>query len=52
MTKIDIALYLGMSLESLSRRLTKLQSQGVIHDHARYLEFCNIKKLMLSMARP
>jgi len=52
MTKIDIALYLGMTPESFSRGLTELQSQGVIHNHNRYLKFCNAKKLMLSIARP
>ena len=52
MTKVDIALYLGMTPESLSRRLTKLQSQGVIHNHKRYIEFCDAKKLMLSIAKP
>ena len=52
MTKIDIALYLGMSPESLSRILTRLQSQGVIHNHPRYIEFRNAKKLMLSIAKP
>jgi len=52
MTKIDIALYLGMSPESLSRRLTRLQRQGVIHNHPRYIVFCNTKKLILSIARP
>ena len=52
MTKIDIAHYLGMSPESLSRRLTKLQNQGVIRNNLRYLEFCNTKKLMLSIAKP
>ena len=52
MTKIDIALYLGMSPESLSRGLTKLQSQGVIHNHPRYIKCCNARKLMLSIAKP
>ena len=52
MTKTDIAHYLGMSPESLSRRLTKLQNQGVIRNNLRYLEFCNTKKLMLSIAKP
>jgi len=52
MTKIDIALYLGMTPESLSRILAKLQSKGVIHNHPRYIEFCNAKKLILSIARP
>ena len=52
MTKIDIAFYLGMTPESLSRGLTKLQSQGVIHNHKRHIEFCDTKKLILSIAKP
>lgn len=51
MTKTDIARYLGMSPESFSRGLTKLQSQGLIHNHPRYIEYLNAKKLMLSIAR-
>lgn len=52
MSKIDIALYLGIRPESLSRILTRLQSQGVIQNSPRYIEFCNAKKLMLSIAKP
>jgi len=52
MAKTDIAAYLGMSPESFSRGLTELQSQGVIHNHYGYLEFCNARKLMLSIAKP
>jgi len=52
MTKIDIALYLGIRPESLSRILTRLQSRGVIQNSTRYIEFCNTKKLMLSIAKP
>jgi CRP/FNR family transcriptional regulator len=51
MTKTDIARYLGMSPESFSRGLTKLQNQGLIHNHPRYIEYLNAKKLMLSIAR-
>jgi len=52
MTKIDIALYLGMTPESFSRGLTKLQSQGVIRNHLRHIECRNTKKLMLLIAKP
>ena len=39
MTKLDIALYLGIRPESLSRILTRLQSRGVIQNSPRYIEF-------------
>jgi CRP/FNR family transcriptional regulator, anaerobic regulatory protein len=52
MAKIDIALYLGMTPESLSRGLTKLQRQGVIRNHLRHIECRNTRKLMLLIAKP
>jgi CRP/FNR family transcriptional regulator len=42
MTKTDIASYLGIRPESVSRALTNLQRQGVIRNHLRYIEINDI----------
>lgn len=46
MTKRDIALFLGMSPESLSRILKKLEAQGMINNHFKHIEFRDIKQVM------
>lgn len=38
MSKGDIACYLGLRPESLSRALTKLQSEGIIRNHAKSID--------------
>jgi len=49
MTKRDIAYFLGMSPESLSRNLKELEAQGVINNHFNHIDFRNIKQIMHSI---
>ncbi|MCP3866803.1 MAG: helix-turn-helix domain-containing protein [Gammaproteobacteria bacterium] len=42
MTKGDIASYLGLRPESLSRALRKLQSRGIIRNHGKRVEVLNV----------
>jgi len=49
MTKRDIAFFLGMSPESLSRILTGLEAQGLINNHFNNIEFRDIKQVMHSI---
>jgi len=49
MTKRDIAFFLGMSPESLSRILKELEAQGVINNHFNHIEFRDIKQIMHSI---
>ena len=48
MTKRDIAFFLGMSPESLSRILKELEAQGVINNHFNHIVFRDIKQIMHS----
>ena len=45
MSKADIASYLGLRPESLSRALSKLQRGGLIRNHARKIDFLDIDAL-------
>lgn len=45
MSKTDIASYLGIRAESLSRALADLQKQGVIHNCLRYIEINDVNSL-------
>jgi len=49
MSKGDIASYLGMRPESVSRALRNLQNQGVIHNHLKSIEIkdLNVAKKMI-----
>tara|TARA_R110000787_G_scaffold26204_2_gene73492 strand:- start:1131 stop:1700 length:570 start_codon:yes stop_codon:yes gene_type:complete len=49
MTRIDIANYLGMAIETISRLLTKMHSQGIIKVNNRQITLCNIKHLKESL---
>ena len=49
MTKRDVALFLGMSPESLSRNLKELESQGMINNYFNHIEFRDIKQIMHSI---
>ena len=46
MSKGDIASYLGLRPESLSRALGKLQSNGIIRNHAKKIEFLDIEAVL------
>ncbi len=46
MSKGDIASYLGLRPESLSRTLTKLQNDGIIRNHTKKIEFLDIKAIL------
>jgi CRP/FNR family transcriptional regulator len=43
MTKGDIASYLGLRPESLSRALSRLQNEGLIRNHAKEIELLNVE---------
>ena len=45
MTRSDIGNYLGLAVETVSRLVTRLQKQGLINTHERYLEITNLKQL-------
>lgn len=51
MSKGDIASYLGLRPESLSRVLTKLQSDGIIRNHTKKIEFLDIKAILQQVCR-
>ncbi|MCG8426692.1 MAG: cyclic nucleotide-binding domain-containing protein [Chromatiales bacterium] len=46
MSKGDIASYLGLRAESLSRALTRLQKAGLIHNHGKTIEFHDIDRIL------
>ena len=51
MTREDIGSYLGMKLETVSRTLTKLQTDGVLstaHRHVRVLDAASLRRLVHS----
>jgi CRP/FNR family transcriptional regulator len=45
MTRIDIANFLGMAIETISRLLTKLQQQGIVDVNRRQISLLSIDKL-------
>lgn len=45
MTRIDIANYLGMAIETISRLLTNMQQQGLIHVQRRQVTLLDINQL-------
>jgi DNA-binding transcriptional regulator LsrR (DeoR family) len=47
MTRVDIANYLGMAVETVSRLLTQLQNEQVIKVEKRRVSIVNITKLNL-----
>ena len=51
MTKADIASYLGMRPESVSRALTNLQKQGVIRNNLKYIEINDINAAMRAICK-
>ena len=51
MTKTDIAIYLGMRPESVSRALTNLQRQGVIRNNPKYIEITDINAAMQAICK-
>jgi len=53
MSKVDIASYLGMRPESVSRALRNLQNQGVIQNHLKTIEIkdLNVAKKMICKSR-
>ena len=51
MTKADIASYLGLRPESVSRALTNLQKQGVIRNYLKYIEFDDINAAMRAICK-
>lgn len=46
MAKTDIASYLGIRAESLSRILANLQKQGVIRNYSKYIEIDDVNAAM------
>ncbi|MGD2119618.1 MAG: cyclic nucleotide-binding domain-containing protein [Chromatiales bacterium] len=46
MSKCDIASYLGLRPESLSRALRKLEQKGIIVNHAKTIEFTDIEAIL------
>lgn len=51
MTKTDIASYLGIRPESVSRALTNLHRQGVIRNHPKYIEIDDVNLAEHSLCR-
>jgi CRP/FNR family transcriptional regulator len=51
MTKADIASYLGLRPESVSRALTNLQKQGVIRNYLKYIEINDISAAMRAICK-
>jgi CRP/FNR family transcriptional regulator len=49
MTRVDIANYLGMAIETVSRLLTQLQNEHVIEVEKRRVSIVNIAKLKLCL---
>jgi CRP/FNR family transcriptional regulator len=49
MTRIDIASFLGMAIETISRLLNKMQAQGMIKVQRRQITLCNIARLRQSL---
>ncbi|QHJ10269.1 Fumarate and nitrate reduction regulatory protein [Paraglaciecola mesophila] len=45
MTRIDIANYLGMAIETVSRLLTSMQQQGLIHVQRRQITLLNMPEM-------
>ena len=45
MTRGDIANYLGMAIETISRLLTKMHVQGIINVNNRKIMLCNMAEL-------
>jgi len=45
MTRIDIANYLGMAIETISRLLSKMHAQGVIKVNKRQITLCDVDDL-------
>ena len=51
MSKSDIASYLGIRAESLSRVLANLQRQGVIRNRFRFIEINDINAAMQAICK-
>jgi CRP/FNR family transcriptional regulator len=49
MTRIDIASFLGLAIETISRLLNKMQTQGMISVQRRQITLCNIAQLRQSL---
>lgn len=49
MTRGDIANYLGMAIETISRLLSKMHAQGIIIVNKRQITLCNIEDLHASL---
>lgn len=45
MTYLDIASYLGMRHESLSRTLAQLEKQGLVHKKGKVVELADLERL-------
>ncbi|MDO6840922.1 helix-turn-helix domain-containing protein [Paraglaciecola chathamensis] len=45
MTRIDIANYLGMAIETVSRLLTSMQQQGLIQVHRRHIKLLDMSQM-------
>ena len=45
MTRIDIANFLGMAIETISRLLTKMQQQGIVEVNHRQIKLVSVEKL-------
>jgi CRP/FNR family transcriptional regulator len=50
MTRGDIANYLGMAIETISRLLSKMHTQGLINVNRREITLCNIENLHASLS--
>jgi CRP/FNR family transcriptional regulator, anaerobic regulatory protein len=51
MTRADIGCFLGLTLETVSRSLSRLQNDGTLKIHYRNIEICNMSALVtLAMA--
>ena len=49
MTRGDIANYLGMAIETISRLLSKMHAQGIINVNKREITLCNVADLQASL---